>query len=464
MKTPLHDDPDTLVLKNLDGTFHSLLDEARSSHGLHKWPEALGLMALRFIAGDPIGPDKWAQVMDTPSSYAIHDSIRTLGHEIEGVYEDLGGVFTKALLSGLERIDVPLLRAWTWRLSQLSRISVDASIFGKWLSGALSTMAMEVREAGEVTTPPSVARLIVELADIPNGGSVFDPCCGVGTVLAAAVERAQQEKQAISIFGQELMSVNWALCRLRLFLLGHNASNIMLGDSLRQPAFVDNQHLHKFDRVVCDAPIGMSLRDPHLGTADPYHRFVFSQPGRGLADNAFVQHALASMSPDGRAVLLVSHGLLFRSGAEARVREGLINSGLVQAVIGLPPKLRPMTAIETALIILGRNATGKITLVDASAVQPTSRGRMELASESIQRILELVHSPGQAPPSLVRSITPEELIENDFNLVPRRYLSAPVEDVSSFEVDDLWEQVSACESTARRTAEEMDALFKQLSK
>ena len=381
------------------------------------WPSA---SYRRILAGQING----AQVVERPSD-GIESSIRSLGSAIEDTNPGLAGVFTKALLSGLERIDFSLLRAWAFNLSQLSRISVDQTIFGTWLSGKLSETAMVARGEGESTTPPSVARLMVELAEIEDGASVFDPCCGVGTILAAVAERAQEKNRSVGVYGQELKSVSWALCRLRLFLLGQDPSSIALGDSLRHPAFTRDSGLRAFDRVLCDAPIGLSLRDTQFGATDPYQRFIFSVPGRGHADNAFVQHALASMKPDGRAILLVSHGFLFRSGSDARVREGLLYSNLVQSVIGLPAKLLPMTAIETALLVLGKNVTGKIAVVDASNVQPLGRGKLELSPESIQHIVRLVRSPNEVESGLVCKVSAEDPLSNEFNLVPRRYVSVP---------------------------------------
>src|SRR5262249_9682455 len=146
-------------------------------------------------------------------------------------------------------------------------------------------------------------------------------------------------RQHIQVFGQEINRESWATAKLRLFLLDQGIENIVLGDTLRQPAFLEGLELQKFDCVVCDAPIGLTL--PRGALTDlAWRRFAYGHPGQGAMDNAFVQHAVQSMKAGGVAVTLVSHGFLFRAGADARVRESLVEAGLVRAVIGLPAKLR----------------------------------------------------------------------------------------------------------------------------
>src|SRR5262249_35804607 len=129
----------------------------------------------------------------------------------------------------------------------------------------------------------------------------------------------------------------------------------------------DDGDFRKFDRVLCDAPIGLTLQRTAMHES-AWERFTFGHPGRGVMDNAFVQHAAQSLKPDGTAVALVSHGFLFRSGADARVRERLIESHFVKAVIGLPAKLRAETAIETALIVFSPGLRSEdVFFIDASA-------------------------------------------------------------------------------------------------
>ena len=147
--------------------------------------------------------------MEMPTGSRAAESIRSLAYDFERLHPELDGVFTKALLSGLERLDGSMLMSWSFQLSQISRLSVDSKLFGAWMNEKISALAMQTPNGGEATTPPSVARLMVELADLRSGVSVLDPCCGVGTVLAAAVARANEEELSISVFGQEI-----SLCEL----------------------------------------------------------------------------------------------------------------------------------------------------------------------------------------------------------------------------------------------------------
>jgi predicted RNA methylase len=205
----------------------------------------------------------------------------------------------QGLASGIERIDNQVLDAWAFRLARLSLIGTDRQAFGWWLNEQLADAAAQTPESGQYTTPPSIAQLMVQLASFPNDASVLDPCCGIGGLLSAAVEWSRENHSTVSVFGQELLPVNWALCRLRLFGLGQNAGSIALGDSLRQPAFAENLRLKMFDCVLCDPPLGLTLHEPDLALRDSYERFIYSAPARGHADSAFVQHAVASTKPNG---------------------------------------------------------------------------------------------------------------------------------------------------------------------
>jgi type I restriction enzyme M protein len=166
------------------------------------------------------------------------------------------------------------------------------------------------------------------------------------------------------------------------------------------------------------------------------------------------------MKPEGRAVVLLSHGFLFRGGSDARVRENLVRGGLVQAVIGLPAKLKSGTAIETALIVFGKNTTDEIVFIDASRLQPSRRGKAELTPETIQKSIELLRSRASVP-GISCVVHLKELVGSS-NLLPRRYISTGAEDTPLLDLDKLQEQVRELEAKAHRTAKEMDHLLSEI--
>lgn len=464
MNAPRSRSQKSAIFETLDNLFFSLIDEARSA-GLtaRPWPELIGVIALRFIGGIHETPDEWAMTLEIPSTRSgAVDFFQRVSEKLERANAELEHVFTKALLAGIERIDAHVLNAWAFRLARLSPVAADRELFGQWLDDLLANTAIQPPELGQFATPPSVARLMVRLADLAADACVLDPCCGIGGVLSAAIARSHENDSRVHVFGQELLPVNWALCRLRLFALGQNASSIILGDSLRQPAFAEGANLRQFDCVLCDPPLGLTLYDPDLAFRDTYDRFIYSAPGRGPAEAAFVQHAVASMRPAGKAVLLVSHGFLFRLGNDARVREGLVRSGKVHAIIGLPGKLRSSTAIESALVVLGKNPTGEIIVIDASRLHSgPSRGRAQLSDGSIDEITQIVANREIHRAGIARMVTTEELAKSDFSFLPRRYIWSPgPEDIIADPVA-LREELRGAEETARRAAADMDSLLEE---
>jgi type I restriction enzyme M protein len=301
---------------------------------------------------------------------------------------------------------------------------------------------------------------MVEIADIPDGATVLDPTCGLGTILSCAHEQAVQQDRDIRLFGQELSPLSWAVCALRLFLLDGNECSIQLGDTLRSPAFSDDGRISKFDRVLCDLPIGASIGDAESIAYDRLDRFIFGFPGRGHAENAFIQHVIASMKVDGCAVVLLSHGFLFRGGADERVRAGLIAAGLVRAVVGLPAKLKPGTALETALMVLGKNDSRQTLFIDASQLQAIGRGLGELSLSTSNAILELLRSP-RSKPGISKVVFFEEL-DQDSSLLPRHRVGSPEEEAPRRDIQEMSQQAGVIEDRVRNLAREMDELIRDL--
>ncbi len=207
-------------------------------------------------------------------------------------------------------------------------------------------------------------------------------------------------KPNVLLYGQEKNLGTWAIAKLNLYLHNMHAA-IERGDTLVEPRHLDGDFLKTFDRVIANPPFsakswwtplelsneneqdsGKKPKAPNYKqVSDPYGRLIYGTPPRSYADLAFAQHMLASLKADGRMGIILPHGVLFRSGEEGKIREGLLfgtdaASGnqpgdLIEAIVGLPPALFYNTPIPACVLILNKQKPiglkNKVIIINASA-------------------------------------------------------------------------------------------------
>jgi len=283
------------------------------------------------------------------------------------------------------------------------------------------------KRSGQSFTPSSLAELIARLMQPRVGESVYDPCSGMGSTLIACSRQARLHGAGgggCSLYGQEVNGRALGLARMSLFLHGEPDWRLEWGDTLRQPKWLNGHgQLQTFDVVVCDPPF--SLRDWGYDKADtdPYQRYERGIPPRASADFAFISHMLASLrSEGGRMAVLVSLGVLFRSGAERHIRQQLIQENLVDAIIALPAKLLTHGSHATAILVLRKNRTADdVLFIDASQCYQHGRARNVLRAEDIDLIDSTYHDRSTVAGFSHRA-SPTEIAANDYNLLAARYL------------------------------------------
>lgn len=278
------------------------------------------------------------------------------------------------------------------------------------------------------STRAEVARLMVDLAGVSEGMSVFDPVCGTGGLLLAAaahVKRQEGEVQSLLLYGQELDPAK-AEATSRALQAESLRSVVVASDTLRAPLKPnDLSVLLTFDVVLAHPPF--SLADWGAEgwiRRDPLDRARFGLPPDGNGDYAFILHALASLKPHGRAVLLLPMGVLYRSGAEAKIREALICEGLIDAVISLPPGVNRGTKAPTVLLVLRRDCPperrDKVLLVDGAAKASGSRSGQPSTPLDLSELAKLAQ--WEAKDDVHRRVVSiEEIIEQRFNLSLERF-------------------------------------------
>lgn len=222
---------------------------------------------------------------------------------------------------------------------------------------------------GQFSSPSSIAGLVAALAQPQPGDRVYDPCFGSGNFLIAAWQQAERSRMdsmhrpvgALDVAGIELNASVFLVGLVRMILAGIESPRLALGDSLERdpPGSLSREG---FDVVLANPPIGAKAR----GEPGHQQRFPFA-----TADSAglFVQHALEQLKPNGRAVIAVPEGFLFRGGAERDLRRQLVQRGQVEAVVGLPAgAFAPYTQVKGCLLVLNKQGGAhRVRMADATA-------------------------------------------------------------------------------------------------
>ncbi|WP_219214761.1 type I restriction-modification system subunit M [Variovorax boronicumulans] len=328
------------------------------------------------------------------------------------------------------------------------------------------------KKGGEFYTPKAVVQLVVELIDPQPGHSVYDPTCGSGGMLVESAHHIAKlpngtllgQPNAL-LYGQEKNLGTWAIAKLNLYL--HNMrAQIERGDTLVEPKHLDGGYLKTFDRVIANPPFSAKAwwtpleleaeaaqdseggagsnkksKTPSYKTvSDPFGRFSYGVPPRGYADLAFAQHMLASLKADGRMGIILPHGVLFRSGEEGRIREGLLfgtdaASGgqpgdLIEAIVGLPTALFYNTGIPACVLVLNKRKPaalqGKVIIIDASRDYLEGKAQNSLRPEDIERIARTHNAAFEQQTEVdnyCRVVSLDEIRGNDTNLNIARYIA-----------------------------------------
>ncbi|MFZ5561796.1 MAG: type I restriction-modification system subunit M [Pseudomonadota bacterium] len=311
-----------------------------------------------------------------------------------------------------------------------SRVSED--VIGDTYIYLIERFASDAgKKAGEFYTPKRVSQLLAQLAAPKPGDRICDPTCGAGGLLieAAALVEAQGSRD-FALFGQEVNGSTWALARMNMFLHGKDSARIEWGDTINSPALVEGDRLMRFNVVVANPPFSLDKWGSQEIEADRYSRFWRGLPPKSKGDYAFITHMIESALPqEGRVAVVVPHGVLFRGGAEGRIRRSLIEDNLLDAVIGLPGNLFPTTSIPVAILVFdrarekggSREACQDVLFIDASKEFQPGKNQNALLDTHMARILETFRAR-QAVEKYAYVASLKEIAENDYNLNIPRYV------------------------------------------
>jgi len=307
--------------------------------------------------------------------------------------------------------------------------------------------------------------MMIEILDPEEGESIYDPTCGTGGMLLAAIDHVQRKGGDPrtffgKIYGQEKNLTTSAIARMNLVLHGIEDFQIVREDTLRSPAFTDSSSggLATFDCVVANPPFSLKEWGRELWENDPWGRTVYGLPPKSYGDYAFVQHMIASMAPgSGRMAVVLPQGALFRKGAEGKIRRALLEEDLIEAVIGLAPNLFFGTGLAGCIMVLRRRKPAerqhKVLIVDASSLFRKARAQNFLDQEHADQIVAWVRE-FQDVEDRVKVATLEEIKAEDWTLNIARYVLPPIGE----EIPPLPEAVAAFKEALSKARDAEDHL------
>ena len=325
------------------------------------------------------------------------------------------------------------------------------------------------KKGGEFYTPRSVVRLIVELLQPQEGMRICDPTFGSAGMLIFAADYVRGKggnPQNLVLQGQEKNLGTLAIGKLNMLLHGLPSARLEPGDIIAEPALQDeNGRLISYDRVIANPPFSLKNWGAEFAPHDPHHRFdrYGAIPPKTRGDFAFLLHMLGVTNAEGIVGVVMPHGVLFRSGSEGKIRRGIVEADLFEAVIGLAPNLFHGAGIPVSICVLNRNKPlerrGRVLFVDANqeGCFRAGSGQNYLEDEHIQRIV-LAYQDFEDVDRFAHVADLSEIEGNDFNLNISRYVDT-AEPVEVMPVEEALDQLREAELQRDKAVARMDELL-----
>lgn len=321
-------------------------------------------------------------------------------------------------------------------VEHMSKIKVgnddySADVMGDAYEYLLKQFAENAKKnGGEFYTPRAVVKLLVKILDPKPGQTVYDPSCGTGGMLIESIRHMANKQMSYGkIFGQEINMTTSAIARMNLYLHGAHDFKIEQGDTLRNPRFLKAGKLQTFDNVIANPPFGLSEWGASAFETDQYGRNIWGCPTDSNADFAWIQHMVTSMDPaTGKCVVVMPQGVLFHGGKEGAIREALIKSDKVEAVITFVGGLFFGAGVSACVLCLNNNKPdahkGKVLLIDGSTIYTAKRAQNIMSDDDVEQAFKLYCDYTDVV-GYSKVVTLEELHKHDYTLSVNTYIERP---------------------------------------
>ena len=289
------------------------------------------------------------------------------------------------------------------------------------------------KSKGQFYTPGEVSRVMAKVIGLDKATAssmtVYDPACGSGSLLIRA---ADATPSGITIYGQEINPSTAGLAKMNLVLHNNDGGRIERGSTIAKPAFTDKNNskvLKRFDYIVVNPPFSDKSWMDGIGIPDIYGRYSdaeFGMPPEKNGDFAWLLHVIKSLKSNGKAAIILPHGVLFRGNAEAKIRKKIIDQGLIKGIIGLPANLFFGTGIPACIIIIDKEDAAQrkgLFMIDASKGFVKDGNKNRLREQDIHKIVTTFINADTSNPKYARFVTNDEIKNvNDYNLNIPRYI------------------------------------------
>lgn len=390
--------------------------------------------------------------------------------KLEGIFSGLD-FNSEATLGKVEQRN-KMIRHLISDFHKIDLSDIEDDIIGNSYMYMISQFGSQAgKKAGEFFTPRNTSRLLAKLAQPKEGDRICDPACGSGGLLLLAGEEIENKgSKNYALYGQESTGSTYQLARMNMFLHGKDSARLEWGDTLNNPLLVEDDKLMKFDIIISNPPFSLKKWGAENAENDKYNRFFRGIPPKDKGDFAFISHMVeTAKTKSGRVAVIVPHGVLFRGGAEGKIRQSLIEENIIDAVIGLPSGLFQTTGIPVAILIIDRsrekgakNENKKdILFIEASKEFKPGKAQNNLSEENIEKIFE-TYSERKEIEKFSKKVLLEEIKENDFNLNITRYIDT-FEEEQEIDISATIKELKALEPELDKLEKQMEGYLKKLN-
>ncbi|MCY6353670.1 N-6 DNA methylase [Clostridium sp. ZS2-4] len=357
----------------------------------------------------------------------LPQTLKCIGKKLEKDNPILKGIFTSLCFNYIDLLE---LSYWheiinLYDIFDFTPDNSEEVITGPFIESILEQLNEEFSFYG-IISPQSLKLLISKLFKINEGMSIGDITLGSAGFLAQTSKEAKSKKLNISninFYGQDINFRISLIAKLNLFLHGITNFDITVEDTLKFPKLDSNNKVVEFDIILSNLPLGMRWSEEV--SHDRFNRFKYGLPDKRYADWLFIQSAIASLKPKGKAALVVNKGTLMRS-YEKEIRTRIIEDDLIEAIISLPENLYRGTSIPIDILIINKDKPiyrkNKILFIDASKeYEKKEKGKNILNEEQLNHILNTYHSEIEEK-DYSKYIDYKEIEQKDFRLDSVEYV------------------------------------------
>ena len=351
------------------------------------------------------------------------------------------------------------------KINEVDLLDYDGDVLGDAYEYLIGQFASETRKkAGEFYTPQAVSQILTRVAiqgqEDKRGLLVYDAAMGSGSLLLNA-RKFSHNPDYIRYFGQELSTTTFNLARMNMFLHGVDPENQTLRNADTLDADWPTDEETDFDMVLMNPPYSAKWTAAQGFLNDSRFSGYGVLAPKSKADYAFLLHGYYHLKNSGTMAIILPHGVLFRGAAEGKIRQKLVDSGAIYAVIGLPANLFYNTSIPTTIIALKKNRDGRdILFIDASSEFVKGKKQNSMSAENIDHIIKL-YTDRTDVDKQAHLASYEEIKANDYNLNIPRYVDT-FEQEEQIEPEDVRREIVDIDGEIGQTLQSLNAMLTEL--